>query len=135
MSNLIHIDQYIMYGLNRNRSFPCTFEGKGKTVSLPTEKALERFAVKCLKPKDCQSAIFIVHNDGTYGAYLKIYHNDEGEAIAFEDDEGDLVLSFAICTIPRGDDRHLFAKLDGDFRFCCYTILLEKEDGIYEVCR
>lgn len=131
MNNRIYIDQYIMHGLNRHRSFKCT---PGPRVRLDTEEKLQKYAVRNLKKTDCQSAVFVQYIDETYSAYIKIYHADDDRGPMFEDEDGDLVFTFAICSLPRVADSHVFAQIDGDFRLCCYSLLLEVEDGIYEVC-
>ena len=80
----------------------------------------------------CESALFFVYLDGTYSSIFKVVFSEEFEENMYEDNE--LAITFSICQTPKKTDSHLFAELDGDFRFCCYSLLFEVEDGIFEVC-
>ena len=139
MNNKIYYDPYIFYGLNHKRSFlrvVSPFDGK---VLLKSADDVMKFSIETLKNYQCDfCALFYVFNDDSYGAFFKYVYNaygenegnDDYEEDEYEDKERDV--KYAIC---RGYsmDRHLFAELDGRMRFCCYSLLIEKEDGVFEV--
>ena len=127
MNNKIYVDQYIMYGLNRRRNFiglpECDTCGERMGILLETAEDIEDFAVEALRDHDCNTcALFFVFNDDSYGAYFKC---------VYDEDEKDV--EYALCRMF-GKDRHMFAELDGEFRFCCYSLLVETNDGLFEVC-
>ena len=133
MKNKILFDQYIMYGLNRNRRFLRLPRGE-RLLTLRTSEDIEEFSKEILKGKDCECALFYVHLDGTYSSIFKSVLNQElTEAETLEDSQ--MVVTYSICKSPRKADTHLFSWLDGEFRFCCYSLLIEKKDGVFEVCR
>lgn len=120
MNNRITIDSYIMYGLNKHRAFlaPPTCEDCGHDGDLVFEDSddLKEFCGFVLMDHDCENcAIFVVHRDGIYEAFMKM-----------DEDEGAI-------GIIRSDDMHMFAELDGELRFCCYSLLMETDEGIYEI--
>lgn len=129
MENKIIFDQYIMYGLNRRRAFldPPTCEdcgGKGQLVLEGND--LREFCLFVLTEHDCEyCALFFVHKDETYEAYFKsgVEYNEETDTFDYH---------IGRC---RANDRHMFSELDGEFKFCCYSLLLEVDDNTYEVCR
>lgn len=130
----IYTDQYIFYGLNRYRQFlsipSCNECGERPRIVTKTKEDLESFSVEVLKGHDCFScALFYVFLDGTYGAFFKIVNNEE-----YDEDEDEDTIEFALCKVTNSD-RHLFAELDAEFRLCCYSLLVEVEDGVYEVCK
>jgi hypothetical protein len=121
-----------MYGLNHRRSFlrlpECKDCGDGMKLSLCTPDEVTEFATDVLKDADCDCcALFFVMKDGTYKSYFKTLFDSEEI-----DDEG-LELTFALASAA-STDRHAFADLDGELRFCCYSLILEIEDGLFEVC-
>lgn len=126
MNNKIYVDQYIMYGLNHRRSFlrleECKECGEPPRIMLIDPQDIEDFSVETLTGYSCEScALFYVHKDETYSAYVKsVYDADEEE------------VTFALGKIE-GKERHMFADLDGELRFCCYSLLVEVDDGMYEV--
>ncbi len=129
MNNKIIFDSYIMYGLNRRRSFlrvsSCEGCGGKQKVMLESDEELLEFSTETLKTRDCMaSALFYVMKDGTYKTVFRV--------VCDEDEEEDLV-EFAIGTV-RSSDMHMFAELDGEFKFCCYSLLIETDDGEFEVC-
>ena len=102
----------------------------GNKLYMKTHADVEEFSTDSLKVHPCEScALFYVYLDGTYEAFFKyIYDVDEGD-----DSDEEKEITYAYCCM-QGDDRHFFAQLDGRFRFCCYSLLIEVEDGVYEVC-
>ena len=115
-----------MYGLNRRRSFlrlpSCEECGEMMRVVLDGPEDIEDFSIEALSGHECDScALFYVHKDGTFSAYFKTVYDADDEDV-----------TFAIGKI-KSEDRHLFADLDGEMRFCCYSILNEIADGVYEV--
>lgn len=129
MSNKIIFNQYIQYGLNHKRSFLRLPKGNNdRKIYLPTEEDITEFSSEALRGHDCECcALFYVFKDGTYGAYFKTIKDAE----VVSDDS--LKFTYSINS-ARKKDTHLFAELDGDFRFCCYSLLLEIDDGLFEVC-
>lgn len=130
------IDQYIMYSLNRRRSF---IRPAYKKVKLLSEEEITEFAETALEERDCESAIFFVYLDGTYQAIFKIVHDEEEidpeDYEDYEEDEGgNILVTYAICKSERMSDPHFFQKIDGEFHFCCYNLMLEIDDGLFEVC-
>lgn len=66
---------------------------------------------------DCDCcAIFIVRQNGKFEAVFKMFVDGE----------------YRLAKID-SKDRKMFAELDGEFRFCCYSLLLETAKGIYEI--
>lgn len=131
MNNKIIIDQYILYGLNRNRKFLRL--PQDNMVHLSNEEDLTRFATKVLEKKDCDSALFFVHMDGTYSSVFKTTVSEE--LVSNEDEEEEsMEITYTICKSERKRDMHFFSWLDGQFRFCCYSLLVETSEGMYEVC-
>lgn len=133
MNNKILFDSYIMYGLNRRRSF--LHLPKGNKVRLSSAEEIEEFSKEVLKEKDCNCALFYVYLDGTSSAFFKSFTSQELVPSEFNEYEKELVESYAICRSERKRNMHLFAELDGNFRFCCYSLLIEKKDGVFEVCK
>ena len=114
----IYYNPYPMYGLNKYRSFlkapicDCGCEKPGYIV-LDTEKDVEDFCCSVLSEHECpDSAIFAVFHDGKHMA-------------VFKDDETFLKID--------DDNSHLFAKLDGDLRFCCYNLIIEEKPGMWMI--
>lgn len=131
MNNQIFIDHYIMYGLNRNRSFIqyMPMYEEQDYLYMPSKEDIESFSAKILKAHDCENcALFYVFKDGTYGAYMKTVCD-----MTLLDEEK-VLQKFAICTLDPSDDHHFFAQLDGMYRFCCYSLLIETDNGVFEVC-
>lgn len=125
--NVIYVDQYITYGLNHRRSFLRVpkVEGTDDMLVYVSSDELEEFAVETLKNHPCDScALFFVHKDGTYTAFIKTVYDYEKET-----DEVQLAVAKT-----NSSDRHMFAKMDGELRLCCYSLLVEKYTGCYEVC-
>ena len=94
-------------------------------VCLADDDAIREFAIETLTSHDCvDCALFFVMQDGTYRAYLKgiLDENEEDEEVTVG------VLEM------QGDDSHFFADVDADARLCCYSLLIEHEDGMFEVC-
>lgn len=126
--NKIIFDPYIMYGLNRRRKFlksPVCEDCGGKgTIVLRDDGALEDFCCGVMLEHDCDNcAVFIVHVDESYSVYFKMetgWSEEEDEPL------------YSIGRVD-GDDRKLFSMVDGEFRFCCYSLLIEKEEGLYEI--
>ena len=125
MENKIYFNQYVLYGLNRKRSFLRVPKGKESKVCLNTADEIQDFSVDVLTDHSCDTcALFYVFNDGTYGSYFKVIYD------ASEDMED---IEYAICKVSSENER-LFEGLDGEIRFCCYSILIDKEDGVFEIC-
>ena len=129
LNNKILIDQYIIYGLNRRRSF-LHLPKDNNAVTLPTQEDIEEFAKEILRSKECECALFFVHKDGTYSSVFKTVLSEKPSDDF--DEDGNLVITYSIAKSPRKNDMHLFSWLDGEFRFCCYSILIEITDGLYE---
>ena len=127
MNNKIIVDSYIMYGLNRRRAFltPPTCEDCGHDGYLVlSDDELKNFCGFILTEHDCDNcALFVVHNNDTYEAYMKI-------GSEYDEDEEEISCDIGVC---RSDDMHMFATMDGEFKFCCYSLLMETGDGIYEI--
>lgn len=126
MNKKIYIDRYIMYGLNHRRNF---LKHTEIGVSCDTHEEMIDFSYELLKMQQCDNcALFFIMKNGTYEAFFKtIYDNDEA---ANDSDQVEL----ALCN-GQGTDEQFFAELDGKFRFCCYSLLIETEDGRFEVCK
>lgn len=109
-----------MYGLNRYRSFlraPKCECGCGQPayLVLKTDKDVGEFCCAMLFKHECpDSAIFAVYNDGRYQAFIKDWNEEKGK--------------FRVtCVQSKDRDPHIFAKLDGEFRFCCYNLIIEEK--------
>ena len=129
MSKKIQIDRYIMYGLNRRRNFLTL--PRGDKIKLPTPESIKTFAKEAITGKECECAVFFAYLDGTYSAVFKTVKNQEVK----ESMPMDVMVTFSVLSTLRQADSELFAKMDGDFRFCCYSLLFEVDDGIFEVCK
>lgn len=130
LNNKIIIEQYIMYGLNRNRRFLQLPDGV-KTINLATKEDLIDFSIEILKAKECECALFYVHLDGSYSSVFKTIVSEEiDDDVITEDSQ--ILVTYSLCTSLRKKDIHLFSTLDGCYRFCCYSLLVEIEDGVYE---
>lgn len=118
---MFKINNYAMYGLNRYRSFltaPICDCGCGEPTSiiLKTDDDVGQFCVEVLNRHECpNSAIFAVFHDGRMRAYVKEWDEKSGE--------------FAADCYEGGNTTHMFSKLDGEFRFCCYNLIIEREPG------
>ena len=121
-----------MFGLNRNRHF-LRLPKSERNITLDTPEDMEEFSKEVLKSKDCECALFYVHQDESYTAFFKTTVSQEFEEGETFDDSG-MLITYSICKATRRNDTHFFAWLDGEFRFCCYSLLFEKEDGSWEVC-
>ena len=131
-----------MYGLNRRRSFLTL--PRGNKIRLDSPEDITNFARKTLKEKLCETALFFVYLDGTYSSVFKVMTSDDHEKDVLEEDDeltftltSDIchTLTYAICQTGKSKDSHMFSELDGDFRFCCYSLLVEVKNGVFEVCR
>ena len=134
LNNKIIIDRYIMYGLNRNRKF---LSKTRKTILLPDLDTMQEYTAKVLSNMSCDCALFFIHLDETYSAYFKVIMDSEfvDEDIDDLDDEDcQMKITYALCRTDRKDDTHMFSELDGEYRFHCYSLLQEIEEGLYEVC-
>lgn len=117
ISENIYINNYPMYGLNRYRSFMAAPEcecgcGERGYMLLSDHEAVAEFCVTVLSEHECpDSAVFAVFNDGHYEAFVKT--SDEKEKII---DIG-------------SNDLHMFSEIDGQFRLCCYNLIIEEKPG------
>lgn len=119
-----------MYGLNRNRRF-LQLPDEVKTINLATKEDLIDFSIEILKAKECECALFYVHLDGSYSSVFKTIVSEEiDDDVITEDSQ--IQVTYSLCTSLRKKDIHLFSTLDGCYRFCCYSLLVEIEDGVYE---
>ena len=120
------INNYPMYGLNRYRSFmkaPTCECGCGQPAMtvLPTDDDVGDFCATMLYEHQCpESAIFAVFHDGRLRAYIKTWDEESGEYVA-------------ICVESIDKDIHMFSKLDGEYRFCCYNLIIEQEPGLWMI--
>ena len=118
------INNYPMYGLNHNRSFlkaPLCECGCGQPAHLllKTDEDVTEFCKSALFMYECpDSAIFVVFNDGRMKAYIKLLLDDEVQVIELESAD---------------NDTHMFAELDGEFRFYCYNLIIEVEPGLWDI--
>lgn len=114
------INNYPMYGLNHNRSFmkaPVCDCGCGQPMHtvLETKDEVREFCMSTLNEYDCpESGIFAVFLDGTYMAVWKAYDHEREE------------MTFLVA---EGNDTHFFSEIDGEFRLCCYNLIIEEDPG------
>ena len=111
----IYMNTYPLYGLNRYRRFmkAPVKNGKPMEIVLEGKEEVQEFCTEVLKKYDCpESGIFAVFKDGLMMALWKITEGDDMAIVEAE-----------------GDDIHLFAEIDGEFRLCCYNLMIEGEDN------
>ena len=124
MKTDIFINNYPMYGLNHNRRFlkPVMCEcgcGQPAYMVLKTDDDVKEFCCAMLQEYDCpRSVIFAVFNDGRNLVTWK------------EVDEDDKTVEILSC---ESDDIHMFSDLDGEMRFCCYSLIMEEDDGLWMI--
>lgn len=111
---------YPMYGLNKYRSFleapKCECGCKSPMhILLKTEEDVDEFCYAMLTEHDCpNSAIFSVFSDETFMSIWRYYDEDEDTDRFYK---------------VKSDDPHMFAEIDGEFRFCCYNLIVEDRPG------
>lgn len=119
---MYHINNYPMYGLNRYRSFlhAPMHENEPLYMELTTDDDVTNFCIDVLSRYECpDSAIFAVFNDGRQKIYVK-NSPDNDEAAYISELEGD-------------NDIHFFSEFDGQFRLCCYNLIIEHEPGMWMI--
>ncbi len=132
----IMVSEFGMYGLNRYRNFmsPPGCEGcenyetcehvsdscAGDHLYIAkTKDELLDMCAEFLKMHDCsESAIFVVYNNGSQ---MVVYNLEEEDQVGV--------------TEPIEPDIHYFAEFDASMRLCCYSLLIEKEDGMWKVAQ
>lgn len=127
MAAKITINNFILYGLNRNRNFlsapicDCGCEEK-MCIQLEDQNEVDEFCMEMLSEHRCsESMIFCVYYDGTMRAVITSdYDEDEDEML------------FAVVT-AKDRDMHFFADLDGDLRPCCYGLICEILPGQWKI--
>lgn len=119
MKKLI-FDPYITYGLNRKRAF---LPSPDETIKIADRQERMNFLTFLVMQTECKRcAVFVVNLDETYTVVFKIP--------AGRDERGNKRLGIGMRT---SKDRLMFAQMDGDIRFCCYSLLIEVSEGEYEV--
>jgi hypothetical protein len=118
------INNFATYGLNRYRNFlkapecECGCGAKGRIV-VDDRDALYDFMAQMVLSYDCEEpAVFAVAQNGDMIVAMREY-DDKGEPT---------------CPICVGKGYNFFSKIDGDVHFCCYGLLMEQEDGTWEIC-
>lgn len=108
----VRIEDYGVYGLNRHRSFL-----ESDIINLDNLDELIEFINEMLIEHECLAcAIFaITYSDQmiagfTAGTLNEIYYTSNEEV-----------------------DLDFFATLDGELRFCCYSLLIEIRPGIWRI--
>ena len=129
------VDEFAMRSLNKYRNFmsapecDCGCGGKGRLI-FETKEELYGFCNAVLGDMDCcECAIFIIHNDGIQEIIYKHLEWDE--------DVEEECVSIDLLS-PKNDkvlqDTDFFAKLDAEFGFHCYGLMIERDNGSWEIC-
>lgn len=106
------------YQLNKHRNFlesPRCDCGCGGKALLVAEDDIHQIAAGFLEDHDCpNSAVFLLYDD------------DYMEAVVKTEDVIEVVTAEKY-------DRQLFSIIDAEFRLCCYSLMMETEDGLWEI--
>ena len=108
-------NSFAFYGLNRNRNFlKCpTCEDKIPFI-IDSKKEIEERCQELLAMHSCpDSAIFLVYQDGNMETIFKHHVYDDGIEFGMMD----------------GCDMHFFSEMDGEYRYCCYGLIIEERPG------
>ena len=123
------VDEFAMRSLNKFRNFmsapdcECGCGGKMMPI-LNTPDDLYEFCGAALHQHGCyDSAIFLVHKDGTQEIVLADSEYDE------EKDEMEIIG----IRVFQDQDINAFAHADAGLRLCCYGLMIE-HDGSWEIC-
>ena len=125
------VDEYGMRGLNKYRSFMsaplCECCNEPAPLLIEDEEELDRFCYTVLYENGWNnSAIFLVYRDGRQ----KIVYT---ETDYYEDDEVENCeyISGISSMYVEGNDQ--FAIFDADMGLRCYSLMIEKEKGVWTV--
>lgn len=112
----IIFNNFILYGLNRERNF---LQGKvGIPLLLESKSEVEDFCATLLHTYQCpESGMFAVFQDGTYWAIAKCFDEDGREKYVIAED----------------NDMHFFSEFDADMRLCCYGMICEIKEGWWKI--
>lgn len=116
MNNLImYRETFASYGLNKNRNFL----EKGY-VELDNEDELAEWMQEQLVEHGCpESAIFAINYNLDMYVAITEYDEDEEQGV--------------ISVLRFGWDMDMFAKIDSEYRLCCYGIIEEIKPGIWKI--
>lgn len=114
---IIFFNNYILYGLNRERNFLKPSVAK-KILPLESKSDVYDFCASTLHQCDCEkSGMFAVFLDGTYMAMAKEVNEDGFENFITAED----------------DDMHFFSEFDADFRLCCYSLIYQISNNQWRI--
>lgn len=123
----IRINNFAAYGLNRNRNF---LDNEGPEY-MKGEKQVRLYCIEKLAEHPCmESAIFCCFHNGKYMAVIK---QVDPECITEDFDimHDEVLPTFLV--VPPTRDKDCIQEVDGEFRLCCYGLIIEREPGIWEV--
>ena len=128
----LKINEFSMRGLNKYRNFltapECGCDGKGQIVIYDDEQ-LHHICSELLFDNECDcSAIFLVHKNGLQEIVLCLEDWNE------ENDCPMLAVSVLTPKNKNMVDNDFFASVDGEVGFHCYGLMIERDNGQWEVC-
>lgn len=115
------INYFASHGLNRMRNFlqspKCEDCGEPERVLVKDDKDLGELCSSLLFKHGCdRSAIFCIKQSGEMIIFLKVDDEFDGIAMLSSKEPG------------------VFAGIDAEFRLCCYGLMIEAENGEWEIC-
>lgn len=127
------VDEFGMRGLNKYKNIlqspECDCGCGGKAMPVFEDKDdLYEFCGYVLENEDCDNcAIFLVHKDGMQEITHKHWVYDE------DNEEEDLVISL-ISPKKSNAEIDFFSKMDALLGLHCYGLMIEHENGAWEIC-
>lgn len=126
------IDEFAARGLNKYRNFlsapdcDCGCGGKGWPV-FDTNEDLYDFCSEVLEDHGCHnSAIFLIHMNGE----MEIVHGH----IEWDEDTEEESYTVSLLSSEVDMPADTFARIDADLRLCCYGLIIERDNNMWEIC-